>query len=65
MKICPVRAKLFCVNGQMDGQTERCSLDRADKANSCFLQFCEPAYKSEAVFLKLCTPVISKHAPIH
>jgi len=56
MIIHPVRAKLFCVNGQTDKQTDRCSLDRDDKANSCLLQFCEHAYTSEADRQKLCTP---------
>jgi len=56
MKIHPVRAKLFCVTVQTDRQIERCSLDRDDKANSCFVQFCEHACKSEALLQKLCTP---------
>jgi len=35
MKICPVEAKLFREDGQMDGQT-----DRNREANSRFPQFC-------------------------
>jgi len=47
MKICPVGAKLFHVNGWMDRQT-----DRHDKANSRFSQFCERAWKLVAVTSK-------------
>jgi len=40
MKICPVEAKLFHKDGEMDGWTDR-RTDTHDKANSCFSQFCE------------------------
>ena len=40
MKICPVGAKLFHVDGRMNGRT-----DRNCEANSRFLQFCGNAYR--------------------
>ena len=47
MKILPVGAQLFHVDGRTDKQTDRererqtKRQDRRDEANSCFCQFCE------------------------
>ena len=38
MKIRPVEAELFHVDGQTDGRTDG-QTDRHDEANSCFSQF--------------------------
>jgi hypothetical protein len=46
MKILPVRAELFCVNGEAYEQSERYTdgqTDRRNAANSRFSQFCESA----------------------
>jgi len=40
MKIHSVGAELFCVVKQIHRQTDRQTYG-CDKANSCFLQFCE------------------------
>ena len=46
MKIHPVGAEFFRVDGRTDGDTDRyidSQTDRHDKANIRFLQFCESA----------------------
>ena len=42
MKMRPLEAELFRVDGQTDRQTDR-QMERRDEANIRFLQFCERA----------------------